>query len=175
MIMMKYCLGRLHRRRQCMPMDLAAADQEADFKLGSLADRVTSLEHRFCQLCLEMQSSSSISTLGDSCSTQGMIKIKSSSSLPTFNIPIHGDQRSHVSHVALSSRPLEIQQKNPNYGVPKKLKHAISPDSNKQRLGNTTTWADKDDHDQKKCKSRKKNKKKKGLSPNRPRLKIFGC
>lgn len=48
--MMKYCLGRLQRRRQCMPMDLAAVDQEADFKLGSLADRVTSLEHRFCQV-----------------------------------------------------------------------------------------------------------------------------
>ncbi|XP_040988389.1 uncharacterized protein LOC121235984 [Juglans microcarpa x Juglans regia] len=163
--MMKYCLGRLQRRRQCMPMDFAVADQEADFKLGSLlADR----------LCLEMQSSSSISTLGDTCSTQGLIKIKSSSSLPTFNIPIHGDQRSHVSHVALSSRPLEILQEKPNYGVPKKLKHA-SPDPNKQRLGNTT-WAKKDDdhHDQKKCKSRKK-KKKKGLSPNRSRLKIFGC
>ncbi|KAE8676966.1 Mitochondrial substrate carrier family protein isoform 1 [Hibiscus syriacus] len=87
--MMKYLEGKISLQKgmekACLPLDLAM--REAYFK-GSLLDRVTSLEHRLFQLCLDLESSSTLSTLtstsGYASSSQGSRAQPIPRSIPTF-------------------------------------------------------------------------------------------
>ncbi|KAB1220792.1 hypothetical protein CJ030_MR3G027892 [Morella rubra] len=149
---------------QPLPMELAV--KEAASK-GSLLDRVSSLEHRLCQLCLSETHSSSTSssssrvsaqTLGDTCSGQGFKVGESSASLPAFNNPILLPDKL-MSHETV--KRLEIQGKRQRT-LMKELKPASLP---KQRRGSSGSNKDK-----KTCQNRKK-----GIAPNWPRLKLLGC
>ncbi|XVF13619.1 hypothetical protein REPUB_Repub08aG0223100 [Reevesia pubescens] len=110
---MKYLEGKriLHkgREKECMPLDLAM--REAYFK-GSLLDRVTSLEHRLFQLCLELESSStsstSTSTSGCASSSLGSRGQPISRSLPTSTNSNQANYKQE-SHQVLFTRSEEIQ------------------------------------------------------------------
>ncbi|KAK5812978.1 hypothetical protein PVK06_028424 [Gossypium arboreum] len=90
---MKYLEGKISLQKGMekarLPLDLAM--REAYFK-GSLLDRVTSLEHRVFQLCLDLEfsstSSTSTSTSGYASSSRGGSRGQSiPRSLPTFTNP----------------------------------------------------------------------------------------
>ncbi|MBA0611344.1 hypothetical protein Godav_012039 [Gossypium davidsonii] len=90
---MKHLEGKLSLQKGMekarLPLDLAM--REAYFK-GSLLDRVTSLEHRVFQLCLDLEfsstSSTSTSTSGYASSSRGGSRGQSiPRSLPTFTNP----------------------------------------------------------------------------------------
>ncbi|KAJ8774479.1 hypothetical protein K2173_016925 [Erythroxylum novogranatense] len=138
--------------RPCMPLDLAVRET---YLKGSLMDRVTSLERRLFQLCLEMEASStsgtSSQTSGYASSSQGS-KSEPSSSFPTFNYQNNQNQANKLqAHVVLSKKPQvqSEQEKNDSEVVKQK------PGKNK----NVKT-----------CKSRKKR------AANRwPHLRILGC
>ncbi|XVF51979.1 hypothetical protein PTKIN_Ptkin04bG0227900 [Pterospermum kingtungense] len=153
---MKYLEGKRSLQKgmekECMPLDLAM--KEAYFK-GSLLDRVTSLEHRLFQLCLELESSStsstSTSTSGCASSSQGSRRQPIlARSLPTFTSS--NQAYKHPSHQVLFTRP-EIQEE--SEAMVQKMK---DPNPLKQKVGN-----------------KKVSKSGKKVSPKWSHWKILGC
>ncbi|XP_009347393.2 uncharacterized protein LOC103939063 [Pyrus x bretschneideri] len=151
-------------KRQCLPMDLAM--KETYFK-GSLLNRVTALEHKFLQLCLEMEFSSSSSctstqTSGDTYWSHTS-KGESSLSLPAFTtnpLQIHNERLSQVH----SSR-LEIEE-NPDRELLKQKPLSTCP-AQQQQLIRKKNRTNKDE------KSSKNGKKK--ISSSWPSWKLLGC
>lgn len=158
---MKYLEGKQSLQKgmekECMPLDLAM--REAYFK-GSLLDRVTSLEHRLFQLCLELESSStsstSTSTSGCASSSLGSRGQQLSRSLPTFTNSTQAHKL--ASHRVLFTRS-DIQEESETL-----LKKKKDPNAPKQQVG------------------KKKNSKKekisevgKKVSPKWSHWRILGC
>ncbi|XP_007039501.2 PREDICTED: uncharacterized protein LOC18606045 [Theobroma cacao] len=158
---MKYLEGKRSLQKgmekECMPLDLAM--REAYFK-GSLLDRVTSLEHRLFQLCLELESSStfstSTSTSGYASSSLGSRGQPISRSLPTF---INSNQaHKQAPHQVLFTRS-EIQEESEAMLQKKKDSNPL-----KQQVGNKRG-----------SKKEKVSKSGKKVSPKWSHWKILGC
>ncbi|XWS62145.1 hypothetical protein CRYUN_Cryun07bG0185800 [Craigia yunnanensis] len=158
---MKYLEGKRSLQKgmekECKPLDLAM--REAYFK-GSLLDRVTSLEHRLFQLCLELESSStsstSTSTSGCASSSLGSKGQPISRSLPTFTNSNQAHKQ--ASHQVLFTRS-EIQEESETMLQKKK-----DPNLLKQKAGN-----------KKSSKIAKVSKSGKKVPPKWSHWKILGC
>ncbi|XP_022737773.1 uncharacterized protein LOC111290638 [Durio zibethinus] len=157
---MKYLEGKRSLQKgmekERMPLDLAM--REAYFK-GSLLDRVTSLEHRLFQLCLELESSStSTSTSGCATSSVGSRSGQPiSHSLPTFTSSNQAHKQ--ASHQALFTRS-EIQEESEAILLQKKK----DPNPLKDQVGNKRS-----------IKKEKTGKSGKKVSPKWSHWKILGC
>ncbi|KAE8672189.1 Mitochondrial substrate carrier family protein isoform 1 [Hibiscus syriacus] len=122
--MMQYLEGKISLQKgmekACLPLDLAM--REAYFKV-SLLDRVTSLENRLFQLCLDMESSSTLSTYASS--IQGSRVQPIPQALPTFanSNKLHKEEARGPllsrSEIQEESETMLLQKKK----IPNPLKH----------------------------------------------------